>query len=189
MNNSTGVDDDNNNTSFINAEVFSSDGKRIGKVQEKHDGFIIVYKKGLLTDEKFRIPVESIAEVKNIIKDENKGHSPSVMLSISEEVLKHAYEFIKGRPNSEFIHGLAESEPKFRLEKQLIFHEPPAPADKDDSLVRRTTSPPSVEKKHQAAIPNDPEKQYLCDMCTMAFMQPEDLQKHRAKMHKAPTNI
>ena len=122
-----------------------------------------------------------------MIKDENKGHSPSITLNMSEEVLKHAYQFIKGRPNSEFMHGLAESEPKFRLENQLVHHEPPAPVDKDGSLLRGTTSPPPVEKKHQAAIPNDPEKQYLCDMCTMAFMQLKDLQKHRAKMHKAPT--
>ena len=166
-------------------EVITSDGKKIGKVKTmENEDYFIVYKKKLLTDEEIRVPVSAILPR----KDGSVNNEP-IRLNMSEETLKHGYEFVKSQPNSEFMHGIKESEPKLRLEKPLIHFEPVEPAEESN---KRGISSPPVAKQHQAVLKpreDGTTTLYSCDMCPAKFDKSEELQKHRGESHKAPVNI
>ncbi len=168
-------------------EVISSDGKKVGKVKRvEDDGYFIVYKKGLTTDEEIRVPLSAILPR----KDDDSVSSESVMLNMSEETLKHGQEFVQGKPNSEFMHGIRESEPKLTAEKQLIHFEPVEQAEEPN---KTGISSPPVAKQHQAILKPGEETStaalYSCDMCAAKFDKSEELQMHRGESHKAPVNI
>jgi hypothetical protein len=168
-------------------EVISSDGKKVGKVKRiENDGYFIVYKKGLTTDEEIRVPLSAIIPR----KDDGSVSTEPIMLNMSEETLKHGHEFVQGEPNSDFMHGIRESEPKLTAEKQLIHFEPVQPAEEPN---KRGISSPPVAKQHQAILKPGEETStatlYSCDMCAAKFEKSEELQMHRGESHKAPVNI
>ena len=167
-------------------EVITSDGKKIGKVKRiENDSYFIVYKKGLLTDEEIRVPLSAISPRKD-----GSVNSEPIRLNMSEDTLKHGRELVQGEANSEFMHGIKESEPKLTLEKQLVHFEPVEPAEEPN---RSGISSPPVAKQHQAVLKSGEETTtaalYTCDMCAAKFDKSEDLQLHRGKSHKAPVNI
>jgi hypothetical protein len=167
-------------------EVITSDGKKIGKVKRiENDSYFIVYKKGLLTDEEVRVPVGAI-----LPKKDGSVNSEPIRLNMSEKTLKHGFEFVQGEPNSEFMHGIKESEPKLTLEKQLVHFEPVEPVEEPN---KRGISSPPVTEQHQAVLkPGEKSTTtslYTCDMCAAKFDKSEALQKHRGESHKAPVNI
>jgi hypothetical protein len=172
-------------TSFEeNTEVITLDGKKIGKVKRiESDDYFIVYKKGLLTDEEFRVPVSAILTGEN-----SSANSKSIRLNMSEETLKHGYEFMRAQPNSEFMHGIKESEPKVRLEKQVMHFEPVVTVEEPN---KTGISSPPVSKQNQAVLKQGEESStlYSCDMCPAKFGKADELQKHRGESHKAPVNI
>src|SRR5919202_2202680 len=101
-------------------EVITSDGKVIGKVKRiENDSYFIVYKKGLLKDEEICVPLSAI-----LPRKDGSASSEPIRLNISEKTLKHGYEFVQGKPNSQFMHGSKESEPKLTLKKQVVHFEP-----------------------------------------------------------------
>ena len=151
---------------YRGAEVYTLEGKSMGRIKEINSSYFTAFKRGLVTDEEFRIPMSAISSV------ENDGSSATIRLSLNEEQVKHGYEFASGKPNSEFVHGTAESEPKIPDERQLIHYEPTQGAEETASTKR----PPAVSE-------------YLCDMCDEKFESPTELQDHRALQHKAPTGI
>jgi hypothetical protein len=167
------------------AEVITSDGKKIGNVMRiENKEYFVVYKKGLLIDEEIRVPVSAILPG----KDGSSIIEP-IRLSMTEESLKHGREIVKGMPNSEFMHGIKESEPKFGLQKQLIHFDPVEPVEESKKWG---LSSPTVTGEHQAVLkPGDKKNQtlYSCDMCPAKFDNSEQLQKHRGESHKAPVNI
>ena len=168
-------------------EVITSDGKKIGKVKRiENDSYFTVYKKGLLTDEEIRVPVSAI-----LPRRDGSANSQPIRLNMSEETLKHGHEFVQGQPNSEFVHGIKESEPKLTLEKQLVHFEPVEPVEEPN---KRGISSPPVSRQHQAVLKPGEESSittslYSCDMCAAKFDKSEKLQKHRGESHKAPVNI
>jgi CRISPR/Cas system type I-B associated protein Csh2 (Cas7 group RAMP superfamily) len=96
---------------------------------------------------------------------------------------------VQAQPNSEFMHGKQESEPKVSLQKQVIRFEPVVPAEEAN---KTGMSSPPVTKQHEAVLKsdeNDTTSYYSCDMCPAKFDNPEDLQRHRGESHKAPVNI
>lgn len=151
---------------FRGAEVYTLEGKRVGKIKEVNTSYFTALNRGILTDEEFRIPMSAVSAV------ESHDDATIIRLSMSEEQVKHGYEFTKGRPNSEFASGAAESEPKIPLEKQVIHYESSQPAE----ASRIPDRPPAVSE-------------YLCDMCNEKFDSSSKLQEHRAAQHKAPTGI
>jgi hypothetical protein len=167
-----------------NTEVITLDGKKIGKVKKiENDGYFIVYKKGLLTDEEFRIPLRAVLTRGNIsAKDE------PIRLNMSEQTLKHGYQFVQAGPNSQFMHGIKESEPKVKLEKQVMHFEPVEPVEEPN---KTGISSPPVSKQYQAVLKQGEESStlYSCDMCPAKFNKAEELQKHRSESHKAAFNI
>jgi hypothetical protein len=167
-------------------EVITSDGKKVGKVKRiENDSYFIVYKKGLITDEEIRVPVSAILPRKH---DSISGEP--IRLNMSEETLKHGHEFVQGETNSEFMHGIKKSEPKFMLEKQLVHFEPVEPAEEPN---KRGISSPPVAKEHRTILKPGEETTtatlYSCDMCAAKFEKSEELQMHRGESHKAPVNI
>ncbi len=166
-------------------EVVTSDGKKIGNVKSVEDeGYFLVYKKGILTDEEMRIPV-------NAVLPRNPGSSDKepIKLNMTEESLKHGREIIRGQPNSEFMHGKKESEPKLGLQKQVVHFDPVQ--DAEESKKQGISSPP-VDADHQAVLkPEDKTDRtlYTCDMCSAKFTKSEELQEHRSESHNAPVNI
>jgi hypothetical protein len=172
-------------TSFEeNTEVITLDGKKIGNVKRiESDDYFIVYKKGLLTDEEFRVPVSAI-----LTRENSSANSKSIRLNMSEETLKHGYEFMRAQPNSEFMHGIKESEPKVRLEKQVMHFEPVVTVEEPN---KTGISSPPVSKQNQAVLKQGEESStlYSCDMCPAKFGKADELQKHRGESHKAPVNI
>jgi hypothetical protein len=172
-------------TSFEeNTEVITIDGKKIGKVKRiENEDYFIVHKKGLLTDEEFRVPVSAV-----LAGEDSSVKGKPIRLNMSEETLKHGYEFVQGKPNSEFMHGIKESEPRVRLEKQVIHFEPVEPAEEPN---KTGISSPPVNKQDQAVLKEGKESStpYSCDMCDAKFDKADELQKHRGESHKAPVNI
>ena len=166
----------------VNAvDVLTSDGKKIGRVQEIGEDWILVYKKGLISNEEFRIPLSAIA------KSESSNAPSQIALNLTEEQLKHGYEFLQAKPNSDFMHGLTKSEPKIMIEKQTIHYEPSIDADADNSLTDGSMPIPVNQDRinNQYSTPD----YYACDMCDSQFSQADQLQKHRAEQHNAATNI
>lgn len=172
-------------TSFEeNTEVLTFDGKKIGKVKRiENDDYFIVYKKGVFTDEEFRVPVRAIVTGENISE---KGKP--IRLKMSEQTLKHGYQFVQGEPNSQFMHGIKESEPKVKLKKQVMHFEPVEPAEEPN---KTGTSPPPLSKQHRAVLKQGDQSStpYSCDMCPAKFNKADELQKHRSESHKAAFNI
>lgn len=151
---------------FRGAEVYTLEGKRVGRIKEISSNYFTALKRGIVTDEEFRIPMSAISAV------ENEGNATVVRLSLKEDQVKHGREFAKGRPNSEFASGAAESEPKIPVEKQVIHYESSHHVEAGVAAKR----PPAISE-------------YLCDMCAEKFGSPSELQEHRAARHKAPTGI
>lgn len=162
---------------LLDAAVYTSDGKKIGKIQSVSKDHIVVHSKGIVTDEKYQIPVDAIWIDGAIVR-----------LKLTHAQLKHGREFMKGRPNSEFMHGKKESEPKFNLEKQVIHYEP---RPLDGKIESGGVSSPPVSRRHQTVFTGDESaaNYYTCDMCLAKFAEESSLQHHRADVHTAPTNI
>jgi hypothetical protein len=166
-------------------EVITSDGKKIGNVKRiENEDYFLVYKKGILTDEEFRVPISAI-----VPGEDGSSNSEPIRLNMTEETLKHGREIIKGQPNSEFMHGKKESEPKLGLQKQVIHFDPVEHAEESKKWG---ISAPPVEGDHQAALKLDDKNNrtlYSCDMCPAKFESTQELQNHRGEYHKAPVNI
>jgi hypothetical protein len=166
-------------------EVITSDGKKIGKVKRiENEDYFIVSKKGLLTDEEIRVPVTAI-----LTRNDGSEDNEPLRLNMSEETLKHGFEYVQAVPNSEFMHGRQESEPKVNLQKQVIHFEPVVPTEEAN---KTGISSPPVSKQHEAVWKSGEDgatSLYSCDMCPAKFDKSEELQRHRGESHKAPVNI
>jgi hypothetical protein len=136
-----------------------------------------------LTEEEFRITISAV-----LPREDSSVNKKPVRLNLKEEMLRHGYEFVQGKPNSEFMHGLKESDPKARLEKQVTHFEALDPVEEPN---KRGISSAPVSKQHQAVLKQDEQSLtlYSCDMCSAKFDNAHELQKHRGESHKAPVNI
>jgi sporulation protein YlmC with PRC-barrel domain len=146
------------------ADVYSQEGKRIGRVRDASSDYFIAFKRGLVMDEEFKIPVSAVSAVE-------RGDSGRIVrVNLSEQQLRHGFEFSKGGPNSSFVSGAASAESKVP-ERQVIHYESIEPAKE-----AATSAPHAVSE-------------YLCDMCDKKFSKPSSLQRHRARQHKAATGV
>lgn len=158
-------------TLFIGDNVFTSNGKNIGKINKIDNNHFTVYNQGLIQDEEFRIPVSAISHFDIKIGEGN----PSVILNVNEEQIKHGYEIVTKKPNSELVNGKDNnSRYKIPLEKEVIHYE--TVQHFEENVVSSTDKLPSTQE-------------YICDMCMEKFNNPDKLQQHRAEKHSAPTGI
>lgn len=149
---------------FDGAEVYTAEGKKLGKVKEMNSNYFTVYKEGLATDEEFSVPVSAISAIDN----ENK----TVQINMKVDQLKHGFEFTRAKPNSELVSGVSESQTMLPRQKPLIHYESMQAVGENRPLTR-----PSLTQE------------YLCDMCNARFSEASGLETHRLKEHKAPTGL
>ena len=155
---------------FIGDNVFTSNGKNIGKINKIDNDHFTVYNQGLIQDEEFLIPISAISHFDVKVGEVN----PSVILTINEEQIKHGYEIVIKKPNSELVNGKYNSQYKIPLEKEVIHYE--TIQHFEENVVSSTDKLPSREE-------------YICDMCMEKFNNPDKLQQHRVERHSAPTGI
>jgi hypothetical protein len=172
-----------------NARVYTSDGKDAGRVTEVDEEYFTSSRKGVVTDEEFRIPLGAIARVEPTEGgNSSSGGDAVVRLALDEEQLKHGYEFVKGRPNSELVKGRTESELKLPLQKQVIRYEA-LKAEGNDAPVAAAAPPLPAGGGAGGGPPSDAEYYYICDMCAEKFGGADDLQKHRSEAHGGPVGV
>jgi hypothetical protein len=155
---------------FIGDNVFTSNGKNIGKIDKIDNDHFTVYNQGLIQDEEFLIPISAISHFDIKVGEGN----PSVILTINEEQIKHGYEIVIKKSNSELVNGKYSSQYKIPLEKKVIHYE--TIQHFEENAASSTDKLPSREE-------------YICDMCMEKFNNPDKLQQHRVEMHSAPTGI
>ncbi len=152
-----------------NARVYTADEKDIGRVTEVDSEYFTSLKKGLMINEEYRIPLDTISYI-------SAGDGPPVVrLAMKKEQLKHGHGFKKGRPNSEFVSGESDSEPKIPSGKQVIRYEATKPLEGNIAISPKR-EPPAGGK-------------YSCDMCDKKFDRADSLQRHRGQVHKGPVGI
>jgi hypothetical protein len=152
-----------------NAKVYTADEKDVGKVTEVGSEYFTSLKKGIVVDEEYRIPLDTISDISAV------DGTVIVRLALSQEQLKHGHEFTKGRPNSEFVSGRSESEPKIPSGKQGIRYEATKPLEGNIAISPKSEPPAGGV--------------YSCDMCEKKFDRAESLQRHRGRVHKGPVGI
>jgi hypothetical protein len=163
---------------YENAIVYDSIGKKIGTVSKVIDSnYIIVTKKGLISDEEFQIPISCVSNFNSL-----QDHL-SITLTIDQSRLKHGFEVVNG--------GSGGAIP--------CNHEPGLiPTSKES--IRYTVD----ETQHGNFNPNDDsfansqsylsdrlpqDSSYICDMCSRRFNNQEKLQTHRALKHNTATDV
>ncbi len=67
------------------------------------------FKRGLVTDEEFKIPISAISAVGN------HDNAAIVRVSLDEKQVKHGYEFAKGNPTPNLQAGLRNLSQRFRV--------------------------------------------------------------------------
>jgi hypothetical protein len=171
---------------FKNGQVVTSDGKKIGIVKSLNNNCLVAFKKGLLRDEEFHIPIDAISHYgskssKNI-KDNSASKaktakSVSIRLNLSEKEVRHGFEFVgDNKPNSDLVSGKSGSGYNMGLRETIRY----------EALM------PNSEKNLAPASSTDklPSKQeYICDMCMQRFYYPNELQDHRKDLHSAATGV
>lgn len=159
-----------NFTDLVGLEAFTRDFKKIGKIialdKKKNKDHLIILNKGIVHDEEFHIPTDSINK---ILDKESK-----IIINLNEDEIKHGYEFLnKKNPSSDLIKGKSNSTLSSPLEKEKI---------KYQSFSYRSENSKNKNSKVQV-------DEYLCDMCTDRFKDSSDLESHRKSKHSAPVGI
>lgn len=171
---------------YKNAQVVTSDGKKIGTVKSLDRDSLVVFKKGLIRDEEFHIPINAVSHYNsksgkgievNSISDIRTTKSVSIKLNLSEKEVKHGFEFVgDSKPNSDLVSGKTDSGYNFGLKETIRY----------EALM------PNSEKNLDPASSTDklPSKQeYICDMCMQKFYNSNELQEHRKDLHSAATGV
>jgi hypothetical protein len=163
---------------YKNAQVVTSDGKNLGTVKSSDSNSLIVFKKGVLRDEEFHIPINAVSGYNKRSGDvgEDDNGIPNIILNLSEEEVKHGFEFIgDSKPNSDLISGKSDS--GYKIGKETIRYEAFMPdSDKNVNPASSTDKLPSKQE-------------YICDMCMQKFYDSSELQDHRKDLHSAAIGI
>ena len=81
---------------YKNAQVVTSDGKKLGTVKSLDSKSLVVFKKGLIRDEEFHIPINAVLHYdrKSGKGIEDNESISNIMLNLSEKEVKHGFEFV-----------------------------------------------------------------------------------------------
>ena len=158
-------------TDLIGLETITVDNQNLGKViaidETKQNRYIIALKKGLLKDEEFRIPANSII---NVSLNESK-----LTINLKEDEVKHGYELSNQRdPSSDLISGKSNSSfsipfQKDKIKYQSLSSDLEKPYTKSDDSVKVDT--------------------YICEMCQDQFKDISQFESHRKNKHSGPIGI
>jgi hypothetical protein len=159
-----------NSADLIGSDAFTVDNKKIGKIialdKKRNKNHLIVLKKGIVHDEEFHIPIDSITE---ILDKESK-----IFINLNEEEIKHGYEFLnKDNPSSDLISGKSDSTFSTPFEREKIKYQ-----SFSHDLENSNT------KNSKVGV-----DEFLCDMCQAQFKDPSELELHRKNKHSGPVGI
>jgi len=159
-------------TDLIGLEAITVDNQNLGKViaidETKQNHYFITKKKGLLKDEEFRIPANSIT---NISLNESK-----LTINLKEDEVKHGYELLNQRdPSSDLISGKSNSSFSIPFQKDKIKYQSLS-SDLDKPYPEKSDETVKVDK-------------YICDMCQDQFKDISQFESHRKNKHSGPIGI
>jgi replicative superfamily II helicase len=160
-------------TKIIGLETVTADNKNLGKViaidNKKKNNYFIVLKKGVLKDEEFHIPINSITQ---ILAQESK-----IIINLNEDEVKHGYELLnESNPSSNLISGKSNSSFSIPFEKEKIKYE---------SLSSDNLEEESKPEKSEETV----EEKYICEMCQDEFKDISQFELHRKNKHSGPVGI
>jgi hypothetical protein len=153
--------------------VFTSESKnrkKIGKVTKIDRNYLVVYRKGVVSDEEYRIPTSAITHFN---REERR-----INLKLSKNQLKHGFEFVKAKPNSDFVAGKTNSGYKILLEKELVHYESLGAEEKGSSNDNNIIDNIKNEKLSSSTT-----NEFICEMCMERFNESNKLQRHRIDNH------
>lgn len=164
---------------YEDAYVYDSVGKKIGKVSRVNSDYIIVRKKGLISDEEFQIPVGCVSHFNS--SEDNL----SITLNIDESCLKHGFEVISGGsggaiPSAHEPELIPTSKETIRYTVDEIQHGSNQSDLNDTSFT--SSSSYMIDK-----LPQD--SSFICDMCSKRLDNQEKLQAHRVLEHNTATDV
>lgn len=160
------------NSKIIGLDTVTADNKSLGKViaidNKKKDHYFIVLKKGVLKDEEFHIPINSITQISD---QESK-----IIINLNEDEVKHGYELLNiSNPSSNLISGKSNSSFSVPFKKEKIKYE---------SLSHNLEEESKAEKSEEPVT-----DKYICDMCQDQFKDISQFKLHRKNKHSGPVGI
>jgi PRC-barrel domain len=158
-------------TDIIGLETVTADNKNLGKViaidEKKKNEYFIVLKKGILKDEEFHIPINSIT---NVSVNESK-----ITINLNENEVKHGYELLnESNPSSNLISGKSNSSFSLPFEKDKIKYE----------SFSHKLEESKTEKSEEMVV-----DKYICEMCQDKFKDISQFELHRKNKHSGPVGI
>jgi hypothetical protein len=165
---------------YEDAYVYDSVGKRIGKVSRViNSDYIIVRKKGLISDEEFQIPVSCVSHFNS-----SEDHL-SITLTIDQSSLKHGFEIIGGGsggaiPSTHEPDLIPTSKETIRYTVDETQH-----GNNQSNLNDNTFANSSSYMTDR--LPQD--TSFICDMCTKRLDNQEKLRAHRMSEHNTVIEV
>jgi len=162
---------------YEDAYVYDSVGKRIGKVSRViNSDYIIVRKKGLISDEEFQIPVSCVSHFNS-----SDDHL-SITLTIDQSSLKHGFEIISGGaiPSTHEPELIPTSKETIRYTVDETHHGN-NPSNLNDNTFANSSSYMTDR------LPQD--SSFICDMCTKRLDNQEKLRVHRMSEHNTAIDV
>jgi len=165
---------------YEDAYVYDSVGKRIGKVSRViNSDYIIVRKKGLISDEEFQIPVSCVSHFNS-----SDDHL-SITLTIDQSSLKHGFEIISGGsggtiPSTHEPELIPTSKETIRYTVDETHHGN-NPSNLNDNTFANSSSYMTDR------LPQD--SSFICDMCMKRLDNQEKLRVHRMSEHNTAIDV
>jgi hypothetical protein len=164
---------------YEDAYVYDSIGKKIGKVSRVNSDYIIVRKKGLISDEEFQIPVGCVSHFNS-----SEDHL-SITLTIDQSCLKHGFEVISGGSGGAIP---SAHEPELiPTSKETIRYTVDETQHGSNQSNLNDTSFTNSSSYMIDRLPRD--SSFICDMCSKRLDNQEKLQKHRVLEHNTATDV
>jgi hypothetical protein len=160
--------------------VYDSTGKGIGKVSKViNPDYIIVKKKGLISDEEFQIPVSCVSHFNS--SEDNL----SITLTIDQSRLKHGFEIASGGSGGAIP---SAHEPKLiPTSKETIRYTVDETQHSDNTSDPNANSFTNSSSYTNDRLPHD--SSFICDMCTEKFDNQDNLRSHRRSEHNAAIDV
>jgi hypothetical protein len=157
---------------IIGLETVTADNKNLGKViaidNKKKNNYFIVLKKGVLKDEEFHIPMNSITQR---LDQESK-----IIINLNEDEVKHGYELLnESNRSSNLISGKSNSSFSIPFEKEKIKYE--------------SISSDNLEESKSERLEETVVEKYICEMCQDEFKDISHFELHRKNKHSGPVGI
>ena len=165
---------------YEGAYVYDSIGKKVGQVTRViNSNYILVRKKGLVSDEEFQIPVGCVSHFNS--SEDNL----SITLNIDQSCLKHGFEIISGGsggaiPSAHEPELIPTSKETIRYTVDETQHGNNHNSLNDTSFINSSSYTSD-------RLPQD--SSFICEMCTKRLDNQEKLQAHRKLEHNTATDV